>query len=352
MQYKRRGIEIVVHVVTWIILFIFPILLEQSSGSRVMHPPMHYVVLYLSFLVVFYSNYLLLIKKLLFERRILLYVIINVVLVVVVCMILQHLHEVYKPMFHSMNETLALPPNHKPPRYGKIINDLLSLFMFVGLSVILRMIMRWYELEERNRVLEQERAEVELKNLKHQLNPHFIFNTLNNIYALIAINGDKAQQAVLELSNMLRYILYENKSRYVLVAYEIKFIRNYMELMSLRQNKQTRVSITINTELCDDKYIAPLLFIPLIENAFKHGVNPMGNSYIDISIVALDSHIIECKVSNSRYPQRSIEERGSGIGLDNLQRQLQLLYPDNYTLKFDITDEQYTVVLTINLNSI
>ena len=154
-----------------------------------------------------------------------------------------------------------------------ILRDMLSLILTVGLAVSIKMTRRWYEAEASRRELEKSKTEAELKNLKNQLNPHFLLNTLNNIYALIAFDTDKAQKAVQELSKLLRYVLYENQEIYVPLSREAEFIRNYIELMKIRLNDNVTVKSSFNLITGSNTMIAPLIFISLIENAFKHGTS-------------------------------------------------------------------------------
>lgn len=345
--YKHRLFEVLIHFVSWTLLFLFPLLLSNADLTIFKHDYLHYIVLYISFLVVYYANYFVLIDKQLFRHKVWSYILANMLLLGVVCTALQCAHEAFRP---TAQVALEASSGYHPPMIGKILNDLLSMFAFWGLSVLGKMVMRWRDVEKLNNDIEKKRTETELNNLKQQLSPHFIFNTLNNIYALVAYDSDKAQQAILQLSGLLRHMLYENKDRYVLVEQEMEFVCNYIELMRLRQTRSTRIDVNISTEICNNCYIAPLLFITLIGNAFKHGIDPTKESYIDVNIVAINDHTIRCRVANSCHQSVSNKNETSGIGLENLRKQLQLLYPDNHQLCFDITREQYNVELTINLH--
>lgn len=180
---------------------------------------------------------------------------------------------------------------------------------------------KWITTEKERKQLEQERTEAELKNLKNQLNPHFLFNTLNNIYSLIAISPERAQSAVLELSKLLRYVLYENTQPYVPMEKELEFNHNYIELMRLRLARHVQVDVNIPTGLCRGYKIAPLLFITLIENAFKHGTSASTRSFVKINMSEPSPGVIECDIENSSFPKNETDKSGSGIGLK--------IYPDN-----------------------
>ncbi len=252
-----------IHVVSWLLLILFPLIMSWS-GSGVPHLPIgwHVWVQYIIFIIIFYFNYSLFIDKLLFHHKAVWFVVCNVLLLSILCAVLQCIHEMPHPdMLSPMSDSLSSSRPPHPPRLGKILNDLLFMIMIVGLSMALKIFLRTRQVEMRNRELEQQRKDVELKNLKHQLNPHFIFNTLNNIYALIAINSEKAQQVVLELSNLLRYVLYENKETFVPVHREIDFIRNYIALMSIRLDKRTHIDVSIDVESLRNRSIAPLISV-------------------------------------------------------------------------------------------
>ena len=188
-----------------------------------------------------------------------------------------------------------------------------------ALSVAIRMTENWYILEQEKKELENARSEAELQNLKSQLNPHFLFNTLNNIYSLIAIDPDRAQFAVHDLSRLLRHVLYEDNQKFVSLDHELNFMKSYIELMSLRLSG----NVELKVDLPDDGksvLVAPLLFITLIENAFKHGVSPTEPSFLFIS-VSIGWKIQESAVTLKTviFPKKETDRSGSGIGLENLK---------------------------------
>ena len=228
--------------------------------------------------------------------------------------------------------------------------DSITLVLVVGLSAAIKVTQKWITTEKERKQLEQERTEAELKNLKNQLNPHFLFNTLNNIYSLIAISPERAQSAVLEPSKLLRYVLYENTQPYVPMEKELEFNHNYIELMRLRLARHVQVDVNIPTGLCRGYKIAPLLFITLIENAFKHGTSASTRSFVKINMSEPSPGVIECDIENSSFPKNETDKSGSGIGLKNLSRQLELLYPGKYNLHAESDSHIYRSMLTIDLN--
>ena len=191
----------------------------------------------------------------------------------------------------------------------------------VGLSVAIRMSLRWSATELERREAVKSRTEAELKNLRNQLNPHFLLNTLNNIYALTAFDTEKAQQAIQELSKLLRYVLYDNQETFVPLTKEVEFIQNYIELMRIRVSSAVKINTNFQIRPDSQSPVAPLLFISLIENAFKHGISPTEPSFIDITLTEKDDEI-HCVIRNSNYPKNAMDKSGSGIGLEQVRKRL------------------------------
>ena len=228
---------------------------------------------------------------------------------------------------------------------GEAIGLLLEIILiFIAISV--RYLIRWNDMQRRLQEERRKAAEAELTWLKNQLNPHFLFNTLNNIYALIAINQDKAQDAVHRLSKMLRYMLYADKKE-VALEEELQFLRNFIELMKLRLNSSNRLTVHFPENGTEGLTIAPLLLITLVENAFKHGISGSKPSEIKIN-VTINGNIITLYVENSLFP-KSDDKTSSGIGITNMQRRLALLYPGSYNFRRDNTGNKYTAILSIDL---
>ena len=192
----------------------------------------------------------------------------------------------------------------------------------------------------------QKEVEAELAWLKNQINPHFLFNTLNNISSLAQIDGEETQEAIMKLSDLLRYAMYETDKPKVRLDGEVEFMRNYIDLMKLRCNEMT----TVNCQLSIINYqleVAPLLFISLVENAFKHGMNSNAPATIDIRLEQQDETLI-FTCDNTNNPKPTKDRSGSGIGLENTRRRLDLLYSGRYTWEQTITPENiYHVKISI-----
>ena len=229
--------------------------------------------------------------------------------------------------------------------FGAVIIRILLYSFMIALAVGMRYIIRWYE--ERKK-LEEERsrnAEAELKWLKNQLNPHFLFNTLNNISSLVQIDAVKAQDSIAELSDLLRYALYDSNNPKVRVVDEVAFMGNYIALMSLRCSDKTLVKVSFD-DFDPSLKISPLIFISLVENAFKHGTSAHHRAYVNVDM-SMDDDDLVFTCENSIIPKETKDYSGSGVGLENLKRRLELLYPGNYSYESYVEQDRYVAVVRI-----
>ncbi len=340
--YKR--IEILIHIVAWCILLGIPFFFTGRSTQYItLDNYIRFLIVPLSFMFIFYANYRFLISQFLFTKRTSEFLLINLLFIILTIIFV-----------HLLMQLLPDPrPPHRPgPPDFEIIKFFLGnamLYMLVaGLSVAIKMTENWYQMESMRREVEQSRIEAELMNLKSQLNPHFLFNTLNNIYALIAFDSVKAQEAVHDLSRLLRYVLYDSNAPFVTMSREMDFIQNYVDLMKIRMPLSAHVNMELSVD--SNLQIAPLLFISLIENAFKHGISNREPSYISIRIKS-DEKGVDCYIENSYFPKDEQDKSGSGIGLTNLQKRLELIYPGKYLFFYERKDDIYITNLYLNIKS-
>ena len=346
-----RIIEVLIHVIGWGIVFGFPFLMMSRSGFTItwMDYLRHGSIIPLSFLIVFYVNYFFLIPRYLFEGRVKQYLLANVLLIICIAAG-AHLWQEYA--FHTyVKDTVEKGGRHKgPPKWIFILRDIFSMILTIGLSAAIKMSGRWAQIEAARREAEKSRAEAELKNLRNQLNPHFLLNTLNNIYALIAFDTDKAQAAVQELSRLLRHVLYDNQQNFVTFDKEMDFIRNYIELMRIRLSSNVTVETQFDVHPDSRTEIAPLIFISLIENAFKHGISPTESSFIRIYFSESPGKV-HCEITNSYHPKSGADKSGSGIGLEQVRKRLELTYPGRYSWKQGVSEDgkEYKSILVINV---
>ena len=223
-------------------------------------------------------------------------------------------------------------------------NILLGFFM-TGLNMGIKLLYRSLRDEQQMEELKRQNLQAEMDYLRYQINPHFFMNTLNNIHALIDIDTEYAKSAVIELSKMMRYVLYESGSETISLKKDIQFIENYIELMRIRYDSSIDICLDYPATIPNKVAIPPLLLIVFVENAFKHGVSYNHASFIHIRIGSRDD-AVTAVISNSRHEKS--RPGTTGIGLENVKKRLALIYQDNYTLSIDDSDPAvYTVKLII-----
>ena len=240
----------------------------------------------------------------------------------------------------------------EPPIFfgEKDIIAIVVLILMCGMNLGIKLYFRTRNDHKKLQALEKENLEQQLEYLKYQINPHFFMNTLNNIHALVDIDPEKAKGTILELSKMMRFVLYEGDKKGVPLSKEFEFIRHYIQLMKLRYTDKVKIAVDLPAE-APDKLIPPLMLITFIENAFKHGISYQHESFIDIKVEIshpspLTTHLLfSCRNSKAEKPN---EEKG-GVGLQNVKQRLNLLYDNNYTLKIQDESDVYSVDLTIPL---
>jgi len=331
----------------WACVFLLPsviFLLFTHDLAGVVWTFRFMLVLILPAFAAYYLNYYFLIPLLVFKRRLPAYILVNLALLGI---------NFFNNYCHS--NWINVIPLQLPDEVsslmiaagftGFLAFALLGQVMVTLLAVGMRYIIKWND--ERQAIEEERRrnAEAELNWLKNQLNPHFLFNTLNNISSLIQIDPDKAQECIGQLSELLRYALYESNVRKVRVIDEVEFMKNYISLMALRCSRTTNIKTRFD-EIGSDVMISPLLFISLIENAFKHGTSAHQESFVMVSL-DMDGDDIVFSCENSLFEKKTADYRGSGIGLENMKRRLELLYPDAYSYDCFTEVDKYIALVRI-----
>lgn len=299
-----------------------------------------------NFLLGFFLNQIVFVPRLFFKKRFALFVLVN------------FFFTLESFAIHDLFVYWVLEKNG--PFYESIfgkasaVNDFVLLLVFLAISIIVcafNILIRLGGIHARDaylkRLQENFYLQADLAFLKQQLSPHFLFNTLNNITALVDIDPKIAQKSMIQLSSVLRQILNESKEREVPLSQELDVLSKYCELEKLRFGNNMDFSLKTSVENPDAK-IAPLLMMPLIENAMKYGVHPSNPCYISIDISEIQNKLI-CRVKNSVSPQTASTKVSSGIGLSNLKRRLNMCYPDKYTYTTNATDDSYTSELQIDL---
>ncbi len=345
---KKQPVQFLIHFIIWGIITFFPLIFMYSEGEGSIIRFLDFTLPVVFLMVVFYSNYYLIISKYLFKKKIWQFFLVNLVLFAVCLVLLDLIRQYYFDAYYAQLEIKKHLPRRAKMREIIMYRDMISMSVTAGLATAIKMTTQWYQSQAEQKELEKLHIESELNNLKHQLNPHFLFNTLNNIYSLIAINQEHAQDAVHQLSNLIRYVLYDSDHPKVSLSKDLNFTSNYIKLMSLRL--PSNVSLQTDILKADDSTeIAPLLFISLVENAFKHGVSPTLPSAISIRIQMKGLNELECRVENSNFPKPVEDISGSGIGLSNLRKRLELIYPSAFQLEVEEKRESYISTLTLKL---
>jgi two-component sensor histidine kinase len=326
-----------VHILCWGIVIFFPLFFyNPSEGAHaVIGHFMRSLGGPIAYMFIFYLNYLQLIPKLLFKNRKRKFGLINVGLVILGIVIMSAWWSSMAMLFPEEGRMHHGPHPIFWPMYFQFLT---SLILFIGLSMAIRYSQHWSQVEDTRREAEKSRAEADLKNLRNQLNPHFLLNTLNNIYALISFDSDRAQKSVEELSKLLRHALYENQQDNVPLYKEVAFMRNYIELMKIRVTDNTTIETDFDIAPDDATPIAPLIFISLIENAFKHGISPVEHGFIKVMVAENDGNIT-CEIRNSNFPKRTNDKSGSGIGLEQVSKRLELMYKGHYVWDKGVSDD-------------
>jgi LytS/YehU family sensor histidine kinase len=309
--------------------------------------------LFVLWLTTFYLNALLWVPKLLLPNKIGWFVFAafgtaaGVLLVIYLVEIGLNLPNLMHQAFHpdSPGGVRKDPPLHM------LIGVFVTTLVVQAIGTSITTVQKWQKDAQLRQLLEQEKTIAELSFLKAQINPHFFFNTLNNIYALTMINIESSRQALHTLSRMMRYVLYETQHGTTLLSKELVFIQDYIQLMQLRLTENVTVTFR-KPEPVNDVTIAPMLLLPFVENAFKHGVSTILPCHIRIIIGQQDS-TLNMLVSNTIINEKKLVlEDSNGIGLVNTRRRLDLLYSDNYQLVVNenTPENEYQVYLTLNLS--
>lgn len=349
----RKNVYVVlIHIVCWALVALPALVFVPEHALQT--PWMYVLRLFFPLLLcaVFYLNYFWFVPNFFEKKRWWAYVCVNfaAILLFSFCM------DCVMDIIRSMDASVGPPPHPKfermPPNAGMAVmgfmKDVLPFVLSAALGTSLRLATRWQSAEELRKEMEIQKARAELNNLRSQINPHFLLNTLNNIYALISFDSDKAQKAVLSLSTLLRQMLYGGRGNATALREEVEFLRNYVELMQLRLNKNVSIDFQADIPADRDVRVAPFIFISLVENAFKHGVSPVKPSFVSIRIASYGGKI-ECEIKNSNYPKADTDRSGHGIGLEQVAKRLDLAYSGKYEWSRGVDDETNTYYSKITI---
>ncbi|MGJ8760882.1 MAG: sensor histidine kinase [Polaribacter sp.] len=337
---KKNNTIIIVHCLIWIF---FLVITAIQSYARLSTIPNEFYILNFTFIAVFYLNYLVLIPKFLLNKKIILYLLISLGIIFSITFIIKFcLKFSLRPPFPEGQ----FNPKFRGPREGNFnLRPPILLLIFFALSTCVKLVAEWYKSEKERTIAASQKVNSELSFLKAQLNPHFLFNTLNSIYSLANKKSDDTTVAIVTLSELMRYMIYEANEDYICLEKEIEYIKNYISLQLLRLKDSSGVKINVHGNL--NYKIEPLLLISFIENAFKYGTDYKGKTDITIKISTNDDQL-HLNVYNLSSLQNALN-KDSGIGLENIQNRLNLLYPNAHTLEITNTKKSFEVNLKINL---
>ncbi len=361
--------EPILVIFVWMVLIITPILFRDDFNNSVWRSVRNQVEILVPLSLLFILNRFIFVPKFLFRGRWILYVgavLVTITLLTVGSFLYDTTIKKVPPRelaAREYEEQRPPPPGHsqefvesmKDPRrplprqprpMPPFANFLIMSVMIVGFDTGLRSGLRLIESENEKVRLEKENVANQLVLLRNQVSPHFFMNTLNNIHSLIDINSEEAKEAIIKLSKMMRYLLYETETEKTTIKKEVEFLESYVNLMKLRFNEKVRITMNIPSVI-PDRSLPPLLFTSLIENAFKHGVSYLDESFIAIDLVIGEERLL-LAIRNSK-PAAGRNDEFSGIGIENTRKRLTLLYGTSYIMDIIDSRDQFTVNLSIPL---
>lgn len=332
------SLEIFMHLLAWLFVFSSPVIFSHSQTGISVGEYLRWCFMPFMVVLVFYLNYFLLAPRLFMKGHGRAFLIAEVLVIVAVVAII---HEV-------VVNVMPHPAHPEPPVCSRkipdnlfILRDLVTVALVSAFGVACRLSHGWNKAETARREAELGRRNAELQNLRNQISPHFLLNTLNNIYALTMFDSAKAQDAIQELSRLLRYLLYDNQAKTTNIQKETDFLKSYIKLMRMRMPATVSVNAQFSIPNDCDIAIAPLIFISLVENAFKHGVSPTDKSFINITLSVSGDGVVDFFCENSNHP-KTRELGPCGIGLKNLYQRLENLYKNHYHWSRGVTDDGKT----------
>ncbi|HJR99438.1 MAG TPA: sensor histidine kinase [Flavobacterium sp.] len=349
--------KILLHSIIWCFLIITSLLPFYQNSTRI---DAEFYMQWSTGIVLFYVNYFYFVPNLLLQKKHTAYLGIVCTIVAILTFIkivyfspqahnLPRLHNFPNQKLFYASGKEFIPEKHffkkPPPPFFKIVHSLFFLFI-ISISTLIKTLSEFYINQQNKLISETRKTTSELNYLRKQTNPHFLFNALNSIYSLAYKKSDLVPDAIVTLSEMMRYMLYETDNKAVSLEKEINYIKNYIDLQKLRLNNIENIYLNIHGET-RNKLIEPLLLISFIENAFKYGTDYKGAAFVKIKISIEDNNLdfwIENKIENQVK-----DINNSGIGLTNIKNRLAILYPNAHQLNIQQTDNNYSVHLNLKL---
>lgn len=345
---KKITVQIIIHTAAWACFLLLPLVFYPRPRDRefnLFNDRYFSTLFFVNFAIIvafYYLNTYIFIPKLLDTKKFVSYTLLILALMI--------FYGFVPRIYHGLFGSLQPPPvPGRPPRNRTLslspFNIMIFLLVFV-LSTGIKVINQWLQSEQRTKEIANEKLKTELSFLKAQINPHFLFNTLNNIYALASSQSEHTAAAVMKLSSIMRYVLTEARNDLVPLEREILFTSHYIELQKIRLTDKTRIDFTINGDPLG-KQIAPLLLLPFVENAFKYGISTRECSPINIQLDIRDGSLFFSVCNHKHFNTTLRMADNTGIGINNTRRRLDLLYPDKYELIINDRSNEFTVHLNI-----
>lgn len=372
MNYRK---EHIIYTLMWIALYLSPLMgiyMRMSGNPHIVFSWDEIINAWefnTVWIVLFAIHNFLLAPLLIIKRRTWLYTALVVVLLVATMFTLSAIrpsHSKKRPApqryecceHNCMNAEMMASKQQPPPmREGGPLmmfgpGEMVAFFgglLLMGMNLGVKLYFRSQEATKAITQIEKHALERQLQYLKYQVNPHFFMNTLNNIHALVDIDPERAKTSIVELSKLMRYVLYEGNNKLTSLSREVQFLRNYVQLMSMRYTGNVSICLDV-PEVLPDSMLPPLLLVIFVENAFKHGISYRTKSFVEINLQPHgDRLLFSCR--NSRPKIKHDENMKGGVGLSNVRRRLDLLFPGNYTLDIKEQEDTYTVHLDIPLTN-
>ena len=358
----KRG-ESIIYLLVWLLIFLIPVFISRNNNTNFNQVYKEWVRMF-PFLVIFLLNNSLLLPKLLFKKKIIWYFSIALICIVLVSYLSTFSRLLFdNPMFSGdympppgsrpergmPGMDMMQPPGQRPmpqrPLNMMLMDNFIVSILVVGFNSAIKISSKWQKEEQKRKEVEKQNLKNELAFLRNQVSPHFFMNTLNNIHALVDIDGEDAKEAIIKLSKMMRYLLYDSDEGETTLNKEVEFVQSYLDLMKLRFPSDVKLSFNFPESLPAIK-IPPLLFTSLIENAFKHGISTQGNSFVDIYLRIVE-HELLFSIKNSSFKEEKKNIDDGGLGLTNLNKRLQLIYGDTYTI--DSKEENGTFEIAVKI---
>ena len=363
-----KVVEISVFAMIWLGIFSIPFFQNRIFNIIDWSKVIGEWIRMFSFLVIFILNAYIFVPKILFNKKYLSYVAVTLSAVIAVIVIIITIQTFIVPPQPLSMPRMDLGPGMPPMELGSkmpapmgyrapeqpesksifmtFTDNLIISILVVAAGTAFKMMSQWLNEEDRRKDMEKEQLRTEIALLRHQVSPHFFMNTLNNIHALVDINTETAKDAIIRLSTLMRYLLYDTAHGQTSLKKEIEFIESYISLMQLRFSEKVKISIDV-PKIIPDIQIPPMLFISFLENAFKHGVSYQSSSFVNFKMEVAEDQLT-CIIRNSKQKMKeNFDKSYSGIGLTNIRKSLELIFGKNYILNIIENEKAFEVFLKI-----